>query len=91
MVGTGLTLATAGQSSTFAVLLLDTFSVGNPQRSDCSRFLAISSNFGLKDEVFAQSNSQWCQNGTYIVSYVVTKSGKFTLSLLSLQGLCIFL
>ncbi len=90
-VGTGLSIATAGQLSSLAVLLLDTFSVGYPQRSGCNKFIAISSNFGGGDQVFAHSDAKLCQNGTYRVSYIVTRAGMFRLSLLLMQGLWLFL
>jgi hypothetical protein len=91
VVGTGMSIATAGQLSSFAVLLLDTFSVDYPQRSGCNKFIAISCNFGSGDQVFAKSDAQLCQNGTYRVSYIVTRAGIFTLSLLLMQGLWLYL
>ena len=86
IVGTGLSLATAGQVSTFAVLLMDQFSEGKPQRADCNRVVAVSANFGNGNKLFASSSAQVCQNGTYNLSYNVTQAGKFLLSLLQKQG-----
>ena len=86
VIGTGLSIATAGQLSSFAILLMDVFSVGYPQRSSCDQFIAVSSNFGPGERWFANSSSQQCQNGTYSLSYNLTKSGKFTLSFLLLKG-----
>jgi hypothetical protein len=86
VIGTGLSIATAGQLSTFAILLMDVFSVGYPQRSSCDQFIAVSSNFGHGEQWLANSSSQQCQNGTYSLSYNLTKSGKFTLSFLLLKG-----
>ena len=87
-VGTGLSIATAGQVSTFAVLLLDMFSVGNPQRSGCNRVVAVSGNFGVSNQLLTSSSVNNCRNGTYLLSYNVTKAGKFALSLLQIQGVC---
>jgi hypothetical protein len=86
LAGTGLSIATAGQPSTFGVLLLDTFSVGRPQRSSCDKVIAITINIGSGNLVIAKSSAVLCQNGTYLVSYIVTKAGKYILSLLLVQG-----
>lgn len=86
IIGTGLSLATVGQLSSFSILLIDSFAAEHPQRSGCDQFIAVSSDFGNGETVFANSSAGSCQNGTYSVLYNVTKAGKFALLLLILKG-----
>jgi hypothetical protein len=85
-IGASISIATAGQTSTFSILLIDTFAVGHPQRSGCDQFIGASSNFGDGEQLFANSSSHLCQNGTYILSYNVTKAGRFAVSFFIMKG-----